>query len=837
MKKLLALVLAGAMAFSLTACTSSSNGGNKFTAGTYEGTAAGRNGDITVSVTLSETEITDVIVTAHQETEGIADPAIEQIPSAIVSAQSTQVDTVSGATITSQGIIDAANAALEAAGVDPASLTPKTAEAQEVSFEPGTYTGTAQGYNGPVELSVTFNETNITDIQVGDNLETAHVGTPAFDIMIPKIIEANGTGVDSVSGATFTSAAVKAAVEDAASQAGCDLTALRANKLSVTAGDPIEDTWDVVIVGGGGAGIMAAAQAAQDGNTVLVIEKNAEVGGNTLVSGGQYQSVMPYLVWDPENPDATTGEYNGQTYDKVKSDTGRIATLQTILEWSEEPFDGTIDADRPFVAGDISMLSGRGVHEEYLPTLQALKQEIQAYLDWAEPQLEAGVQENQLTLFSTVNLHIFQTYYGGLRPNAEQTEWVYGDYDLVSQFIEDGQEVKPWLESMGTTFDNSVQPTLIGALWQRENVHSGADVNGEHYDGNWGAYFVAPMTAMLEANEKNQVMLRTTANELITDDSGRVTGVKATMYDGTEVTANASKGVILATGGFAANIQEVLETNDYWSSEYLTEAIGTTNRSSLQGDGIERAQAVGAGVTGMEFTQLMPLGWVDGGNLAFGGGEDAIYLNPTTGVRYVDETSERDVLSEAAFENGIEMNGVKGVFVELSNPSTVIPGLTQYDGTEDVEGRMYVGDVEKLAGILADNGINITAEQLTEAITSYDNYIMGVSDEIDVPKAGYRNLIGPAEKNEDGTYDPSTYEVGEIRMRFMAPSTHHTMGGLTVDTERHVLNTDGNVIEGLYAAGEITGGIHGGNRLGGNAIVEIIVSGRTAAQAVQADNQ
>lgn len=133
MKKLLALVLAGAMAFSLTACTSSSNGGNKFTAGTYEGTAAGRNGDITVSVTLSETEITDVIVTAHQETEGIADPAIEQIPSAIVSAQSTQVDTVSGATITSQGIIDAANAALEAAGVDPASLTPKTAEAQEVS--------------------------------------------------------------------------------------------------------------------------------------------------------------------------------------------------------------------------------------------------------------------------------------------------------------------------------------------------------------------------------------------------------------------------------------------------------------------------------------------------------------------------------------------------------------------------------------------------------------------------------------------------------------------------------------------------------------------------------
>ena len=840
MKKLLSGVLTAAMAFSLVACSSTDEGGStgSFTPGTYEGTAAGRNGDVTVSVTLTESEISEVTVTAHEETAGIADPAIEQIPAAIVAAQSTQVETVSGATITSQAIIDAANAALESAGVDPSTLTPGEVEVGEVAFTAGTYTGTAQGYNGPVNLSVTFDESSITGIEVGDHLETEHVGTPAFDIVIADILEANGTGVDSVSGATFTSAAIKAAVEDAATQAGCDVNALRANTLTHEAADPIEETYDVVIVGAGGAGIMAGAQAAQDGNTVLIIEKNAEMGGNTLVSGGQYQSVMPYLVWDPEDPDATTGEYNGQTYDKVKSDVGRIATLQTIMQWSEEPFDGTIDDEHPFVAGDISMLIDRGVHEEYLPTLQALKQEIQAYLDWAEPQLEAGVNENQLTLFSTVNLHIFQTYYGGLRPNAEHTEWVYGDYDLVNQFITGGQDVKPWLESMGAEFDNAAQSTLIGALWQRENRQLQSVIDGQTYSGNWGVYFMAPYTAMVNANEANKIMLRTTAESLITDENGRVVGVNATMYDGTPVTANATKGVILATGGFAANIDEVLETNDYWSSEYLTDAIGTTNRSSMMGDGITMAQEVGAGVTGMEFTQLMPLGWVDGGNLAFGGGEDAIYLNPTTGVRYVDETSERDVLSEMAFENGIEMNGVKGVFVELSNPSVVIPGLTMYDGSsQTVEGRMYFGTPEELSEILAEYGIDLTAEQLTEAITSYDNYVMGVTDEIDVPKAGYRSLIGTATQNEDGSYDPSTYEVGTIRMRFMAPSTHHTMGGLTVDVDRHVLDTDGNIIEGLYAAGEVTGGIHGGNRLGGNAIVEIIVSGRTAAQAISADNQ
>ena len=87
--------------------------------------------------------------------------------------------------------------------------------------------------------------------------------------------------------------------------------------------------------------------------------------------------------------------------------------------------------------------------------------------------------------------------------------------------------------------------------------------------------------------------------------------------------------------------------------------------------------------------------------------------------------------------------------------------------------------------------------------------------------------------------DDSTYDLdnAQLRVRLMAPSTHHTMGGVKVDTERHVLDAEGNVIEGLYAAGEVTGGIHGGNRLGGNAIVEIFVSGRTAAKAVTADNK
>ena len=599
----------------------------------------------------------------------------------------------------------------------------------------------------------------------------------------------------------------------------------------------------MVIVGAGGAGIAAAAQAAQDGNTVLVIEKNAEVGGNTLVSGGQYQSVMPYLVWDANDPDATTGvyAYNGETYNKVKSVQGCINELKMILNWSEEPFDEAWYQDHEFVAGDAMELSKHGVHAEYLPVLQALKGEIKAYLDWAQPKLDAGTPENQLTLFSTLNLHIFQTYYGGLRQSADKTQWIYGDLDLVKQFIEGGQGLKEWLEAQGATFREDSQPTLIGALWYRENEFIGSTVDldgdGNPEMGRWGSYFAAPMNTLYKANEANQIMLRTTANELIVED-GKVTGVKAVKYDGTEVTAHATKGVILATGGYAANIPMVLSENVYWSSDYLTNATKTTNRSSLRGDAITMAQAVGADVTGLGFTQLMPISWVDNGNLAFGGGNYACWINPTTGHRFVDEGSERDVLSLAEFRNGVEVNGTKGVFLEFYNAEEKIPGPIQL-AEGDYEGRYYRRTIDQLPELLQHLGMEADPAVIVETIKAYDQAVMGLGEFPDVGKAIASRCIGNVQKDENGNYLPDTYDLEGtlLTIRLMAPSTHHTMGGLKVDTDRHVLNTDGTIIPGLYAAGEVTGGIHGGNRLGGNAIVEIFVSGRTAAQSVMADNK
>ncbi len=836
--KVIAGISAFAMLWVMVSC-----GGAKYTDGTYTGTAAGRNGDVVVSVTVTNGKIASVDIVQHEETAGLSDAAIKDVPAAIVKKNSTKVDAVSGATVTSKAIMAAVDAALANAGGKASSgKAEKARKNVAVTYTAGTYEGTAMGMNGPLTLEVTFSKDAITDIQVKSSKETGHVGDPAYPIMFKDAIEANGSGIDAVSGATFTSIAVKNALNDAAKKANASsMEDFKKNTVKHTAQKPIDETFDVIVVGAGGAGIAAAAQSVQNGYSVLIIEKNAEVGGNTVVSGGQFQSVMPYLVWEKDRPNAEEGvcPQDGKTYKKVKMANGNIAVLKTILNWSEKPFDPT-GASEWFEAGDIERLSTHGVHQEYLPVLKELKQEIKDYLAWAQPKLNNGLNEGALTLFSTVNLHIFQTYYGGLRPNADFSSWIYGNYDLVCQFIRDGQELKDWLVDQGSAFDNATQPTIVGALWQRENDYLKKGPTAFQ----WGTYFQPPLNTINEAAGKNKILRRTEAKELIVEN-GKVTGVKAVMYDGTQVTAHATKGVVLATGGYAANVAKVIETNEYWQKDKITSRTQTTNRSSMQGDGIKMGQAAGADVTGLEYTQLMPISWIDNGQLAFGGGNYTVYINPTTGKRFVNETSERDVLSLKEFENGIERNKVQGVFIEIANSKQPIQGPYPYGtpGTDawksDVEWRQYERTIDQLGDLFKELGIKADAAVVKQEIIDYDKaLITGKESSLPINKTGWTALIGDAEKKADGSYDLSTYKLEGVplKIRIMAPSTHHTMGGLKVDTGRHVLDKNGNIIKGLYAAGEVTGGIHAGNRLGGNAIVEIFVSGRTAANSIAKDN-
>lgn len=820
MRKVLCALLVLALMFNFAACSSQSG---TYTPGSYSATAKGFGGDVTVTITVDADSITDVTITGDKETPAVGGAAMESLPEAILAAQSEDIETVTGATYTSDAVKEALGKAIALAKGGEASTEP-------IAFTAGTYTGTGAGYNGDVVLTVTFTDDMITGIEIVDEMETEHVGTSAYDIIFQDIMDFTSTGVDTVSGATFTSNAVLTAVEDAATQAGCNIDSIRAGALAyeLTPGDKIEETYDVVVIGAGGAGMSAAAAAAQEGATVLVLEKDVEMGGNTLVSGGAFQVVQPDLVWDPSDPEATTAVYSstGETVTKVKSDLGRLATLQTILDWSEEPFDeGNVENVENVEDYD---LPSRGVHAEYLDTLLVLKDQIREYMAYADKHLSNGESETDLTVFSTVELHIFQTYYGGLRLSKDKTSWIYGNFDLVEQFCESTFDIKEWLIDQGSEFNNQTAFTLIGCLWQRVTGVTGGVVDGTEIPNKWGAYFKVPENTIQKANAKNKIMTRTTADKLITDDSGRVVGVHATRYDGTEVEVTATKGVVIATGGYGANIDMVIDTNEYWNSDDLTSAIKTTNRNLSVGEGITMATEVGAGTIGMGFTQLMPLGWVDNGNLAGGTGETVIYVGPAgtpnAGKRYIDESAERDVLAQAAFDFGTE----DGVYIEIGNPDDFSP----FNPTEDVEGRIYYCTPAEAGDI---TGIDATV--LEQTIREYDAYVMGVSTELSGPtKAAYRGIIGSCEVDENGKYITDTYKLEKIRIRYLAPSTHHTMGGLVVDLERHVLDESGAIIPGLYAAGEVSGGIHAGNRLGANAVVEVLVSGRIAGETAAKEN-
>lgn len=194
----------------------------------FEGTAEGYGGPINVEVRTKDDEIVAVIILDHAETDGIADPAINGIPEAMVEANSADVDTVSGATFTSEGIIAAVNNALGNAGAETTDedeeeveeteeVEEEAREIEAMTFDvaDGTYTGSAQGHNGPVEVEVTVADTAITDVTVVAHEETEGASDPAIENVPADIVEYQSTDVDAVSGVTYTSDAIMEAVQAA----------------------------------------------------------------------------------------------------------------------------------------------------------------------------------------------------------------------------------------------------------------------------------------------------------------------------------------------------------------------------------------------------------------------------------------------------------------------------------------------------------------------------------------------------------------------------------------------------------------------------------------------
>ena len=177
--------------------------------GVYEGTSdAGMHPGLKVAVTFEGGSITNVEVVEHGETEGISDPAIEGVPAAIVASNSTTVDVVSGATLTSNAIIEAVNNAIAVA----------SGNAPAVEYADGTYEGTSdKGMSPGLKVSVTVEGGKITSVEVIEHSETDGISDPAIEGVPAAIVEAGSPNVDVVSGATMTSEAIMDAVQNALS--------------------------------------------------------------------------------------------------------------------------------------------------------------------------------------------------------------------------------------------------------------------------------------------------------------------------------------------------------------------------------------------------------------------------------------------------------------------------------------------------------------------------------------------------------------------------------------------------------------------------------------------
>ena len=591
----------------------------------------------------------------------------------------------------------------------------------------GDFTATAKGFGGDVSVTLTLTDGAITGCTAEGKDETQGVGSEAIAKMPGEIAESGSIAVDGVSGATVTSTAIKEAAAAALTAAGLNpddyKTAVENN---ATAEDSTVDA-DVVVVGAGGAGMTAAITAAAEGKTVVILESQSMVGGNSVR--------------------ATGGMNAGKTVYQDENEFGESAGVEKTLKTAAEKY-----ADNE--------------------TITALAKTVSE--QWA------AYQANPTGYFDSVELMELDTMIGGKGIN---------DPELVETLCANSADAIDWLDEHGITLHNV--SSFGGASVKR--IHR--PVNAEGKTVSVGSY----MIPLLQENcEKAGVkmMLDTTATEILTDANGAAVGVKATGASGETVTVNA-KAVVLATGGFGANLDMVVK--------YKPELKGfmTTNAPGIQGQGIEMAQAIGAATVDMDQIQIHPTVEANTAALITEGlrGDGAILINEE-GQRFIDEVGTRDVVSAAEIA---QTGSYSWLVVDqaMVDASSVIQGYIKKGYT--VTGTTY----EELG-----KAMGVDAAAFAETMEKWNGYVEAKND----PDFGRTSFANPL--------NTAPYYAVKV-----TAGVHHTMGGLKINANTEVLNEKGEVIPGLFAAGEVTGGVHGANRLGGNAVADFTVFGRIAGAA------
>ena len=395
-------------------------------------------------------------------------------------------------------------------------------------------------------------------------------------------------------------------------------------------------------------------------------------------------------------------------------------------------------------------------------------------------------QANPQGYFDSVELMELDTLIGGKGKNNPE---------LVKALAENSAAAIEWLASIGADVKN------VGAFGGASVKRIHRPVNADGKVTAVGAYIVPILEKNLQ-DRNVQFLFDTTANEIIMKD-GKAVGIKATGKDGNKVTINA-KSVVIATGGFGANAEMV--------EKYKPELKGfaTTNAEGAQGQGIDMATAVGAATVDMDQIQIHPTVHIEedgNAHLITEGlrGDGAILVN-AEGKRFYDEVSTRDKVSAAIIAQP-EKSAWLVVDQSMVDKSAVIAGYIKSGYT--VTGATY----EELAKAM---GVDETT--FVSTMNTWNQAVEAKSD---------------AEFNRTSFANPLT--AAPYYAIKITPAVHHTMGGIVINPKAEVLNEKGEVISGLFAAGEVTGGVHGANRLGGNAVADFTVFGRIAGQSA-ADN-
>jgi len=370
-----------------------------------------------------------------------------------------------------------------------------------------------------------------------------------------------------------------------------------------------------------------------------------------------------------------------------------------------------------------------------------------------------------------------ETFVGGGKKNNPE---------LLKFFTEHGSLSIDWLDQHGIKLDDL---TITGGM-KTMRTHRPSSL------APIGGYLV---TELLKYIDKYQIPLFD--NIKVTDlvkENGQITGVRAFTDHNIDIETGA---VILATGGFGAG-KDLLE-------KYRSDLVNlkTTNQPGATGDGLKIAQKIGAKLVDMDQIQVHPTVQQDTAHAYLIGeavrGEGAILVN-NSGQRFVNELDTRKNVTKA-----IDDLGGSGAFLVFDM------GIRQR--VKAIEFYDHIGLVktgQSITELASQIGVNSQALQQT-----IDDWNSAVSEKNDVE---FKRTTG-MERN---------ISVGPFYAIHIAPAVHYTMGGVAINAKTQVLNEEDHIIGGLFAAGEVAGGLHGNNRIGGNSIAETVVFGRQAGQQV-----